>query len=57
MESLNKNSYSTKEGIMFDLKNLNGKTFSILVAPNHEISKNIEGFDRLLSDKTGMEVK
>lgn len=57
MNSLNKNSYSTKEGIMFDLKNLDGKTFSILVAPNHEISKNIEGFSRLLSDKTGMKVK
>ena len=54
MNSLNKNSYSIKVGIMFDLKNLDGKTFSILVAPNHEISKNIEGFDRLLSDKTGI---
>ena len=54
MESLDKNSYRTKDGLMFDLKNLNGKTFSILVAPNHEISKNIEGFDRLLSDKTGI---
>jgi hypothetical protein len=42
---------------MFDLENLDGKTFSILVAPNHEISKNIEGFDRLLSAKTEMEVK
>lgn len=57
MESLNRNSYHTKDGIMFDLENLDGKTFSILVAPNHEISKNIEGFDKLLSDKTRMEVK
>lgn len=57
LESLNKNSYSFKEGIIFDLKNLDGKTFSILVGPNHEISKNIEGFSILLSDKTGMEVK
>jgi predicted MPP superfamily phosphohydrolase len=57
MESLNKDSYTTNVGIMFNLKNLDGKTFSILVAPNHEISKNIESFDRILSDKTGMEVK
>lgn len=57
MESLNKNSCSTKVGLMFDLENLDGKTFSMLVAPNHEISKNIEGFDRLLSAKTEMEVK
>lgn len=57
MDLCSKNSYTTTGGIVFDLKNLDGKTFSILIAPNHEISKNIEGFDRLLSDKTGMEVK
>lgn len=57
MKSVSENSYTTNGGIVFDLKNRDGKTFSMLVAPNHEISKNIEGFDRLLSAKIEMEVK
>jgi hypothetical protein len=57
INSASNNSYTTNGGIVFDLKNDDGKTFSMLVAPNHEISKNIESFDRILSDKTGMEVK
>ena len=57
MNSVSKNSYTTNGGIVFDLKNRDGKIFSLLVSPNHEISKNIESFDRILSDKTGMEVK
>ena len=44
MDSVIKNSYTTNGGIVYDLKNSDGETFSILVTPNNEIPKNIKDY-------------
>ena len=44
MDQARKNSLTTSGGIVFDLKKRDGKIFSLLVSPNHEISKNIKDY-------------